>query len=84
MKLIKIVELIFGSLILLIGLGEAIYLIEIFNIQGFDSAYTLSSGFKPAWIYSLGFVVGGITLIWDSFNKKSKFKLELGKNKKRK
>ncbi len=82
MKSLKIIELIFGIIILLIGLSEMVNLVGIFHFFGFESAYASIGGFNPLWIYSLGFIAGGIAFIWDSFNKKSKFDFH-GKNYKR-
>jgi len=82
MKPLKIIELIFGIVIFLIGFIELINLIGIFQFFGFESAYTSIGGFNPLWIYSLGFIAGGIAFILDSFNKKSKFDFR-GKNYKR-
>jgi hypothetical protein len=73
MKRLKIIELVFGIIISLVGLIEMINLIGILQIFGFESAYTQVGGFQPLWVYSLGFIVGGIAFIWDSFNKKNKF-----------
>ncbi|MCK5149992.1 hypothetical protein KAJ87_03645 [Candidatus Pacearchaeota archaeon] len=84
MRFLKIIELVFGIIIFLVGLINMINLIGIFQIFGFGSAYISGGGFQPLWIYSLGFIAGGIAFIWDSFNKKSKFNLGIKKNKKSK
>ena len=82
MKSLKIIELIVGIFILLIGLLELISLIGVSTLFEFESAYTSIRGFKPLWMYSLGFILAGIACILDSFNKKSRFDFK-GENYKR-
>jgi len=81
MKPSKIIELIIGIFVFLIGFIQFLNLVGLFVFFGFESAYVSTGGFKPLWMYSLGFMAGGIALIWDSFNKKSSFNLGIKKKK---
>ncbi|MEJ2267587.1 MAG: hypothetical protein P8X70_00740 [Nanoarchaeota archaeon] len=82
MRASKIIEFVLGIFVFIIGFIQFLNLIGLFVFFGFESAYVLTGGFKPLWMYSLGFIVGGVALILDRFNKKSKFGLGLLKNKK--
>jgi hypothetical membrane protein len=61
----SIIDLFIGIAALVIGIISSLKVIQVYREFGFEKAYLLGpEAFKtPAWIFSIGMLIGGISLI---------------------
>lgn len=63
----KTQELLLGIIVLVLGIFQLIFLIKQTQISGFEYTWKMVYGFKPAWIFAIGMVIGGVTVLVDFF-----------------